>query len=67
MVTCVDCERPLMCDSCQVEYAHPSAEAYEAYMDGQSPLFCAGCEAVLVCRWCKASYEATAGPEGDES
>jgi hypothetical protein len=57
MVACVYCQRPLICETCQTEYAPPTQEAYEALMRPELPVICPECEAIVVCHWCKTPYD----------
>ena len=56
MIACAYCDRPLICDRCQVEYLPPSQEQYEALSHREDAVICPGCNQVLVCHWCKSPY-----------
>lgn len=60
---CVYCENPLLCETCDTEFEPVTQEQYEALTRREVPVFCAVCEQILVCRWCKFPYdgESTAG------
>ena len=64
MVACAYCERPLICDQCQTEFAPANPESYESLSEPEVAIFCPNCEKVLVCHWCKTPYDGL--PEGDE-
>ncbi len=57
MIDCAYCERPLICDACRTPFRPPSQEAYEALSQREVTLACPECGVVLVCHWCKASYD----------
>jgi hypothetical protein len=57
MIPCAHCERPLTCDGCGAEYKPPTPEHYEALSRLELPVTCEACKAILVCHWCKTSYD----------
>ena len=54
---CVYCDRPLLCESCDVEFEPTTREQYEAMTRREVPVICPTCEAIIVCRWCKFPYD----------
>lgn len=59
---CSYCERPLICKECGLEFEPRDQEQYEALSRPEEPLICQGCDAVLICHWCKTPYDG----EGDD-
>jgi hypothetical protein len=57
VIACAYCERPLICDACQVPYLPPTPEHYEALTHSDVAIGCPECGAVLVCHWCKTPYD----------
>ncbi len=57
MIECAYCERPLICARCSAPYKPPSQQHYEALFQSEAYLDCPECGSVLVCHWCKASYD----------
>jgi RNase P subunit RPR2 len=57
MIDCAYCERPLICESCRTPYMPPTQEQYEALSHPDVAVGCPECGTVLVCHWCKASYD----------
>lgn len=57
MIHCAYCERPLVCDACQVPYLPPTSEHYQALSRPEVRIFCARCHSVLVCHWCRTPYD----------
>ena len=62
---CAYCERPLICGACRQEYTPPSRAEYEALSRPEVALYCPGCEAALVCHWCKTPYDGGADDSDD--
>jgi hypothetical protein len=58
MIACAYCERPLLCDACQIPYMPPTQAHYEALSQQDMALDCPECGAALVCHWCKTAYDA---------
>lgn len=56
-MTCVHCDRPLLCKACEVEYEPRTQEQYEAISRIEVPVICTDCEEILVCYWCKTAYD----------
>jgi hypothetical protein len=62
-MNCAYCERPLICEACQVAYQPPSAEDYVALSADEATVACPACGEVLVCHWCKAVYDGSSADE----
>jgi hypothetical protein len=62
MINCAYCERPLICDACQSPYVPPNPQQYEALWHPDVPLSCPECGSLLVCHWCKTSYDGLSEP-----
>ena len=56
-MNCAYCERPLICDACQVEFRPTDPEQYEALSTRTEAVACPGCGQTLVCHWCKTQYD----------
>ena len=54
---CSYCDRPLICRSCGLEFEPRDQAEYEALSRPEVPLICTGCDAVVVCHWCKTPYD----------
>jgi hypothetical protein len=57
ITSCAYCEHPLICETCRTPYRPPTKEHYEALSHPDVALQCPECGTVLVCHWCKASYD----------
>ncbi len=57
MIDCAFCERPLICESCRTPYKPPTQEHYAALSQMDAAVECPECGLLLVCHWCKASYD----------
>ncbi len=55
---CVYCERPLICNACDIEFEPQGRDQYEAMSRPEVPILCPSCEEVVVCRWCRTAYDA---------
>ena len=62
-IPCAYCERPLVCEACGEDYLPSSREAYQALSRVEVAVVCPGCEAMLVCHWCKTPYGEADGDE----
>jgi hypothetical protein len=62
---CVYCDRPLECDACGEAYSPKGLGEYQALSRPEIPIVCPGCGSVLVCHWCKTSYD-NEGDAGDQ-
>ena len=65
MVDCAYCERPLMCDVCRTPFKPPTQEEYQALFQPEVGLACPECGAVLICHWCKTTYDGLVGDKED--
>jgi hypothetical protein len=57
MIDCTFCERPLICDRCQAQYAPATLAEYKALSRSELSVKCSSCKSVLICRWCKTPYD----------
>ncbi len=57
MIDCAYCEHPLICETCGTPYVPPTREHYESLSQRDAAVGCPECGTVLVCHWCKASYD----------
>jgi RNase P subunit RPR2 len=68
MIHCAYCEKPLICETCQVEYVPPTEDHYRALSQPDTPVTCIACGEILVCHWCKTPYDgASEGEDETES
>ena len=57
MAKCGNCDYPLICQHCGIEFSFASQQTYDGFYDSLGPVYCPNCTQILACRYCGYTYD----------